>query len=124
MLAGRTILVVEREFLIAIDIQRILETAGAATTVFARSFAEALSLKTGWPGFGLAVIDMEPGDQDALALASELVALGIPLVLTSSEVRLHHGIARLPGAPVLIKPFAEAELLSACRAAIGPAGTG
>lgn len=121
MLEGRTILVVEREFLIAIDIQRVLEASGAATTVFARSFAEARSLGTGWSGFGLAVIDVAPSDPDAIALAQDLAALGIPLVLTSSQVHLSRGMTQVPDAPVLIKPFTDAELIAACRAAVaGP----
>lgn len=117
-LNGKRILIVEAEFLIALEIQRILEAAGAGETVFARSTAEVAKLSEVWDRFDLAIIDLSLGDDRAVALAHELGTLGIGLVITSSDVRLRHGVDGLPDVPVILKPFAEDEFVAACQIAL------
>ena len=56
MLNGRTALVVEEEFLIALDVQRMLEALGVGLTLFARTPAEAEQLRARWPEIAIAIL--------------------------------------------------------------------
>ena len=118
ILHGKRILIVEAEFLIALDIQRILEAAEAGQSVFARSAEEANALRARWHEFELAIIDISQHDEAALRLAEAVREAGIALVISSSDVRYRRGAPTLPGAPVVLKPFTEADLVAACRAAL------
>jgi CheY-like chemotaxis protein len=118
MLTGQTILIVEEEFLIALDIQRVLESLKARQTVFARTAGEALNLSDKWTDYGLALVEFRDGDQDSLELARGLRDTGCRLVLTTSDVTLRRGTTEMPDTPVIIKPFLEEELASAVEKAL------
>jgi DNA-binding response OmpR family regulator len=118
MLVGKRLLIVEDEFLIALDIQRILETAAASATLFARTVEEAEAHDDKLTAFDLAIIEIGPDNVPALRLAMKLLANGIAVVFTSADSQHRHGLAGLPLAPVVVKPFAEDDLLTACLAAM------
>jgi DNA-binding NtrC family response regulator len=121
MLSGQTILVVEEEFLIALDIQRVLEDHDAGQCVFARSITEALALRDRWIGYGLAIIELQANHTDGLELLAGLQTAGIALVVTTADLSLRSGLPGVPGIQVLIKPFPEAELVSAIKEALATA---
>ncbi|HTN62900.1 MAG TPA: hypothetical protein VL147_15375 [Devosia sp.] len=118
MLAGQTVLIVETEFLIALDIQRCLETFGAAQTIFARDTAEALNTASLWPSFGLALVEFRHGQDDDLALLQGLRQADVKLVLLTADTVSRGGDASLPSLPVVTKPFLEEDLASAIRQAL------
>ena len=118
MLTGQTVLIVETEFLIALDIQRVLEFLGAGQTVFARNTIEALDAAARWPGFGLALVEIHHERDDDLALLQGLKEAGVPLVLLSADIALRHGSTSFPGIPIVMKPFLEEELASAIETAL------
>jgi len=114
MLHGTTVLVVEEEFLIALDIQRMLEALGAGEIFFARSAAEARRQQELWAGAGLAIIDMALHRAAALELIPQLLAGGVPVVLCSADAGLKHlGVPQFPNLPVVTKPMAETDLVHA-----------
>ncbi|MBD8066690.1 hypothetical protein IC608_14545 [Devosia sp. PTR5] len=117
MLKGRTVLIVETEALIAIDIQSTLESAGAAETIIAFSATEALKLAEHWAGAALAVVEVEQNRHDLLALIRTVVQSGIPTVCISADSRLTAGLPGLPNVRVLAKPVPEETLLEAARQA-------
>lgn len=121
MLTGQTVLIVEEEFLIALDIQRVLEDHDVGQCVFARSVAEALALRDRWPQYNLAIVEFSTDQPANLELLHGLAAAGIRTIITTSDRLLYFGIADAPGAPVLVKPFPEAELMSAIAQALIPA---
>lgn len=118
MLDGKRLLIVEDEFLIALDIQRILETAKANATLFARSVVEANEQQAKFTTLDLAIIEAVFDPDRTIQLARQLIAFGVGVVFTSSSSRDRHGIAGMPDAPVVIKPFGESELLTACMSAL------
>lgn len=123
MLTGQTALVVEEEFLIALDIQRMLEAQGVGQTLFARTPAEAEQLRARWPEIALAIVEVRTGDAPALALAESLVAAGIPTVLITADINARHGIVGTLTLPVVIKPIPEEDMATAIRRALSaPAG--
>lgn len=118
MLTGKRVLIVEQEFLIALDIQRILEGLHAARTVFARSVAEAAELGDRWDTFDLAIIELFPHAL-ALDLIRHLLERGIGVVGSTPG-----SLAPLPGlpqVPLVGKPFSEPDLVAACLKAAATA---
>lgn len=117
MLTGQTVLIVETEFLIALDIQRCLEALGAVQTVFARDTAEALAAATQWPGFGVALVEIHHQRDEDRTLLLGLQRAGVRLVLMTADVAARRGIPGI-AAPVVMKPFSEDDLASAIGQAL------
>ena len=120
MLNGSTVLVVEEEFLIALDIQRMLENLDVGQVVFARSVDEAQGFREHWTGARLAIVEVTLQRHQAFALIATLQSLGICVVLSSADGSLRHGIEQFPTLPVVLKPMAEHDLVQAIGLAISP----
>jgi DNA-binding response OmpR family regulator len=114
VLAGLTVLVVEDEYLIALEAQRIAEEAGAGEILLANSVAEVRKLLTDGPKIDVAVLDLGLGKEDASPLIEEFGKCGIALLVTTGfdgggpEVRLS-------------KPYRDTELVAAIRRLLGKA---
>jgi CheY-like chemotaxis protein len=112
LLAGRRCLVLDDEFLIALDIQQILERAGAAHVACVATATEATELLSREPKFDLAVLDVKLSgpDSDSLGVASLLADKNTPFVFLTAT--------RFPKAPVIEKPYDANALLNAVRRAL------
>jgi len=105
-LAGRSILVVEDEPLIALDIEQTFAKAGAIvlpprTLGGAHHLVEQNSLSA-------AVLDIRLGDGDAETLCARLVLHDIPFIIHSGYPQ-----AAQPGAVVIPKPASHGALIHA-----------
>ncbi|HTJ59538.1 MAG TPA: hypothetical protein VL418_18540 [Devosiaceae bacterium] len=118
MLTNLRVLVVEAEFLVALEIQRVLEQANAAGTAFARSIAEAAGLEARFSEFDLAIIEMPAGDAAAITLASHLADSGVAVVGMIGEAAAIRRASLPAHIPLVNKPFGDAELLTACATAL------
>ena len=118
-LAGRRCLVLDDEFLIALDIQQALEQAGAAEVVCAANVESALmSVRRG--RFDLAVLDLRLGRTggNSLPVARALRDSGTPFIfLTGMSGDAEHTRA-YPEAPVVEKPYEGLALLAAVAKAL------
>jgi len=85
-LAGRSILVVEDELLVALEIESCLQAAGASMLV-ARRLREAQALAER-PDVSAAVLDFGLGHGDTGALCEHLNARGIPFVVYTGYPQL------------------------------------
>ena len=115
-LAGKRCLVVDDEFLIALDLQEMLEQAGAAEVVCAGHVGDALeAVRAG--RFDLAVLDLHLGRSGgtSLPVAEVLSAAGTPFVFLTgmrADAVQTHGY---PAAPVVEKPYEAANLMAAIQ---------
>lgn len=116
MLNGRPALIVEEEFLIALDIQRMLESMGAGQTLFARNADEARQLDAHWNDLALAIVELRMDDHMSQQLCADLVAAGLALVVTTGDIGLHRQVSE--DAPLLMKPIPEEALASAVQQAL------
>ncbi|WP_347138252.1 response regulator [Paracoccus sp. SSK6] len=107
-LEGRSILVVEDEPLVALDIQAELEDAGAGPVQIARTVETALKALTE-ASFDLALLDGNLKGQQVDAVAERLRRAQIPFCFVSGYGREHlpRGFEDVPLIP---KPFAPAAL--------------
>jgi len=120
LLGGKRCLVLDDEFLIALDIQQILERAGALHVVSVASAGEAITLLGREPRFDVAVLDvkLDGPERNSLDVAARLQTQGTAFVfLTGMRVDDVH--AKLfPDAPVIEKPYEATALLRAVHHAL------
>jgi len=120
LLAGKRCLVLDDEFLIALDIQQILELAGAEHVASVASASEAIELLRREPKFDLAVLDVKLGGAEghSLDVAAMLAKAGTPFVfLTGMRVDNVHA-KKFPQAPVVEKPYDALTLLDGAQSAL------
>jgi two-component system, response regulator PdtaR len=117
---GRLVLVVEDEFLIALDLELLLRRHGWRVLGPAATVAAALRLLRGaMPD--VALLDVNLGGELVTPVAAALRARGVPFVLASAYDRL--GLLRdavLAAAPNVGKPTDERRLLAALARAVAP----
>ena len=117
-LAGRRILVVEDEYLIAVEVKRWLEGAGAMVIGPVPSVDQALDLIED-DGLAAAVLDVNLGDGDTVyPVADRLAAAGVPYLFATGDVRISDAGA-YRDQPRLEKPYVEAELVRVVAKLIG-----
>ncbi|MFC7736748.1 response regulator [Roseomonas sp. GCM10028921] len=110
-LAGRRVLVVEDETLVAMLVEDTLADAGVQVLGPVATVSEALSvLESERPD--LAVLDLNLAGETSEPVAERLMAMEVPFVVASG-----YGAAGLPqrlvGNPVLAKPYAPEDLTAA-----------
>lgn len=109
-IAGKRFLVLDDEFLIVLDIQQVLEAAGAAAVVCTGNSADALQAIKSVQPFDLAVLDFRlEGKTSSLEIADVLVAAAIPFVFLTGMLG-DRELKKYPNAPVVEKPY-DARLL-------------
>ena len=116
MTVGKTALVVEAEFLIALDLQRMLEAAGYTETMLARDAHEVEALLGRRSDVELALVELRLGDEGAYACITDLRRRGIAVICVTSDYEISTGKAGLGGLPVLTKPVSEEMFSSALHA--------
>jgi DNA-binding response OmpR family regulator len=116
MRSRQKLLIIEDVFLIALEIQRILEDANAEQTVFARDFGEAQLLAERFHEFDLAIVNPPPIRSPEMEIAGLLVKAG-PAIVVCTAAKVDLTDSPLAGAELIVKPFADEELLAACRRA-------
>jgi len=112
-LDGRRILVVEDEMLVSMLLEDMLADFGCRVVGPAPTIAEAMPLASG-AEIDAAVLDLNLGGDPIFPVADALKARGVPFVFASG-----YGSGGLSeahrGAPMLQKPFRQADLERALR---------
>ena len=108
-LDGHTILVVEEQPLIALDLQRALEGAGAEVVV-ARNGAEAVT-RIGQIDFTAGVIDWRPASEDHRVVARALKQKNVRFLFYATNPP--EDVTTVRGAPIFLKPAHPEEIVKA-----------
>jgi two-component system, response regulator PdtaR len=112
------VLVVEDEFLLAMELELLLEGHGFRVLGPAATVAEALGLLAAETP-DAALLDVNLRGETVTPVAGALRARGVPFVLASAYDRPDLTAAELAGAPNLGKPTDEARLLAALARVVG-----
>ena len=118
-IVGKHCLVLDDEFLIALDLQQTLDSAGAIVTCIGDGEA-ALAALDGGIHFDLAVLDIKlsAGARDSRSVAAALTAHGTPFVFLTG-MRADNELAKaFPHAPLVEKPYRVEALMEALRKAL------
>ena len=114
-LDGQTILVVEEQSLIAIDLQTALEEAGAEVFV-ARNASEALTRISQFE-FTAGVVDWHPESDDHRTIARALKQKGVRFLFYATHPP--EDVTTVRGAPIFLKPAQPQEIVKALVLLIG-----
>jgi DNA-binding NtrC family response regulator len=109
---GARILVVEDEYLIGVELQRTLETVGAAEVVVVARPADALSA-IAQTAFDLAVLDVRLGEGTSEPVAAALAGLRIPFIYATGWGDPPGSAPGIGEVPLLHKPFSSDALIEA-----------
>ncbi|MGH6663866.1 MAG: hypothetical protein ACREB2_03030 [Pseudolabrys sp.] len=120
LLAGTRCLVLDDEFLIALDIQNILEMAGAASVVCVGDAAGALATIRHGPRFNLAVLDvvLSGAARTSATVAAALTLQRTPFVFLTGMLGQDVHTREFPNAPVVEKPYQAPLLMEAILRAL------
>jgi CheY-like chemotaxis protein len=118
-IAGKHGLVIDDEFLIALDIQQTLEAAGATVTCIGEADG-ALAALAGGARFDFAVLDIKLSDftRDSASIASVLTRQGTPFVFLTGMRADNEMSQAFPHAPLVEKPYQVEVLMGALRRAL------
>lgn len=117
-LAGRRVLVVEDEPLVAMLLEVILEDMGCTPVGPAASVGDGLAIMAGGEPIDAALLDVNVAGQLVFPIAAALSARGVPFVFSTG-----YGEGGLSdewrGHPTIQKPFTEAAIRNALMKAMG-----
>jgi DNA-binding NtrC family response regulator len=116
-LAGRTVLIVEDETLIALDLAITLESEGAR--VISASVLEDALIKCDTPGLSAVILDHKLHHDDTSAVCEKLEKLRIPFVIYSGYAELEGACGR---AEIVSKPATPTALLVALSGVLAKDG--
>jgi CheY-like chemotaxis protein len=122
MLEGLKILVLEDEYLIAMDVEQLCRDHGATDVTLARSLNE---IGDG-AGVDAAIIDVMLDGISTLDFAAKLKEIGTPFVFASGYTDNSDVAKRFPDISMVGKPYSGNDLIEAVAAACGrlPASRG
>jgi DNA-binding response OmpR family regulator len=115
MLEGLRILLLEDEFLIAMDVEQLCLDHGAASVVAARSVDEVGDDLD----FDAAIVDLLLGGVSTFDFAARLKDAGKPFIFASGYTDDAEVRQRFPGISLVGKPYAGDDLVEAVAAACG-----
>lgn len=112
MLSGRTVLIVEAQYLIALDLQDALDHLAPGKVVIAQDPSHARELAEDWRNCGLAIIEVERELHGHIALVGELLRRGIPVIGLTADPELARHVDWFAGTPTLLKPASSQSILA------------
>jgi DNA-binding NarL/FixJ family response regulator len=121
-LRGLRVLVVEDEFLVALDLERMLQESGCEVAGPVGDLASAVRMAEEGV-FDLALLDVNIGGEPVTAVAEALAGRAVPVVFCTGY-QAGNVPDRFPGMEILMKPFQAVDVVAALRraAAAGRAG--
>jgi CheY-like chemotaxis protein len=117
-LKGLRILLLEDEFLIAMDVELLCRDHGAADVVIKQSLDE-LQDDGSLTDFDVAIIDLMLSGVSTRPFAERLAKSGRPFVFASGRIEIDELLNDFPGVPVIGKPYAGADLIDAVASVTG-----
>jgi len=123
-LNGLHVLILEDEFLIAMDVEQLCRDNGAQDVTILRTLKEFKEPAEGGPAFDVAIVDLMLGGESTVDFAKRLRERGTPFIFASGYTDLNELRASFPGVVLVGKPYGSEELIAAVtRAAGGGAST-
>jgi CheY-like chemotaxis protein len=116
-LAGTRLLILEDEFLIAMDIEQLCRDHGASECFIARSLSELEAV----PVFDLGIVDLKLGGDSTLDFARSLRDRRVPFIFATGYSNQEEVKADFPDTPVVTKPYSGADLIEALAEALSGA---
>lgn len=117
-LEGLRVLLLEDEFLIALDVEQICHDEGCADVSTFRDLAAIDGALLNEAQFDIAIIDVMMGEHMTLPVARILQSRSLPFIFATGLSRSEDTFRDFPDVPVVTKPYASHQLVSAMQAAL------
>jgi DNA-binding NtrC family response regulator len=117
-LDGLRVLVLEDEFLIAMDVEQICRDYGASDVIIARTIEEAEAALDS-AAFDAAIFDLILNQQSTLGLAARLNEKAVPFIFASGYDGFGESSNPFPDVKLVGKPYSDVEIVGALAAACG-----
>ena len=118
LLSGMRVLILEDEFLIAMDVEQLCRDSGAVNVMIARTLSE-IDREQAVENFDAAILDVMLGGSSTLPFAEELHKSGVPFIFASGYGDVDEIFTAFPGVVVIGKPYSGTELIEALAVASG-----
>lgn len=119
MLSGHTVLIVEAQYLIALDLQNTLDPLHPGKVIIAHNPAHAKDLTADWRDCRLAIIEVERELPEHISLVGELLRKGIPVIGLTADSNLQQHLNWFAGTPLLLKPAPSEHTLALVADLVG-----
>jgi DNA-binding response OmpR family regulator len=121
-LAGARILVVEDDFLLLMELEGILNEAGAESVATCRTLRQAFAMADG-ENIAAAILDIRIGSENIAPVARMLASRGTPFVFYTAESKndCKAFLAEWPGCTIVPKPAPPTTIVAATTAALAAA---
>lgn len=116
-LSDLNILVLEDEFLIAMDVEQICRDHGAQDVTIVQNLGH-LPEDEVLGAFDAAVVDLMLNGRSTLEVASRMRESGVPIVFASGYTDMQEILSDFPETPLVSKPYAGADLVEAIASAV------
>lgn len=123
-LTGKRLLVLEDEYLIALELERIAEECGAKSVHVVSTVAELLFWIESQPPCDIAILEVKARGTSSLDAASLMLQRGVPIVFATAYDQQRSGIAGFADVPVVLKPYGKTQILQAVATAFARTVTG
>jgi CheY-like chemotaxis protein len=117
-LQGMRILVLEDEYLIAMDVEQLCRDHGAEDVIILRKLEELGGDPFAGRRFHAAIIDIRLGGETTFDFALQLAERRIPFIFATGYTETETLRKAFPGVTVVGKPYASDALIEAIRGAI------
>ncbi|MDI6027776.1 response regulator [Corticibacterium sp. UT-5YL-CI-8] len=111
-LTGMKILVLEDEFLIAMDVEQLCRDHGAEDVVIMQT-VDHMSAEHAATSFDAAVVDLMLNNQSTIDYARKLQNAGMPFVFASGYTDTKEMLSDFPEVVLVSKPYAGSDLIEA-----------
>lgn len=118
LLAGMHVLILEDEFLIALELEQRCRDCGAAAVTIVGNLSEFDADPLRGLGFHAAVLDVMVGGRSTFDVARDLRARRIPFVFATGHVETEEIVEAFAGVDIVEKPYSSDELIDTLLAAI------
>lgn len=112
-LDGLRVLVLEDEFLIAMEVEQACRDSGAAEVRICRTLEEIGTTLSGALDFDVAVIDLRLGLISSVDFARTLFEAGVPFIFATGYADSQEMSENFPGVRVVTKPYLGNEVVDA-----------
>jgi DNA-binding NarL/FixJ family response regulator len=117
-LQGMRVLVMEDEYLIAMDVEQLCRDHGAEDVIILRKLEELGGNPIATHGFDAAIIDIRLGGETTLDFARQLTEQRVPFIIATGYSESETLLETFPDVTVVGKPYAGDALIEAIRGAI------
>lgn len=117
-LSGLRILLLEDEYLIAMDVELLCREHGAVEVAVMLNL-DGLDADAPLPDFDVAILDLILAGRSTLPFAERLATIGRPFVFATGYSRSDELLKRMPTVPVVEKPYAGTDLVMAVASVTG-----